>query len=865
MSLFPIRILVVDDEPELCILSKEFLDIPGEINVDIAYSVKEARNALANVRYQVIVSDYQMAGEDGIQFLKSLRSKGDNTPFILFTGKGREEVVIEALNNGADAYLQKGGMPRPMYAELEHRIRAAAAKRLADEENARTLSILESTMESTADGILVADGKGGIVLFNKIFKKMWGIPEDIIQTKDDDLVLNFVINQLKEPDKFIRTVRDLYSVPSKISFDVLELNDGRVFERYSQPQRIGESVSGRVWSFRDITDQRKMHETLKKNEALYHSILSASPDVIIITDLGGHVIAVSPIGLTMFGHKKDDSIEGRSIMEYLVPGERDRASSGIQAMFRGIFPGPNEYKALRIDGGILDIEVNADLVREGDGNPTGLIIVIRDITERKRMEQELRESEEFHRQLMSNLSMGVAIIDPITRVIENVNEAASAMFGADKEFIEGNRCHSFLCPASEGACPVCDLGKEVDNSERILLCADGSRRSIIKTVKKINVRGQQKLLECFIDITERKLVEEALKDSEEKFREIFDLANDAIRVHETKEDGTPSRFVDVNEMACRMLGYTREEMLKQQPSEISTGYFDPSFPKILDSLRTTGWAKFVTEHRHKDGTIIPVEINAHLVDLQGKQMTIAVVRDISETKRNLSALKIANQKLNLLSSITRHDIKNQLQALTGYMELIKYDRTEIHSNECLRKAENAAERISAMIEFTKTYEDIGVNAPTWHNVREMVENCSREIHAGHIAMVNEIPSEIEIFSDPLIIKVFYNLMDNAVRHGGPTTIRIYLVENNGNKSIVCEDDGMGINDEAREDLFTKGSGKGHGLGLFLSREILAITGIMITENGIPGHGAKFIMTIPKDGIRLSTPTSPRWMTAADRI
>ena len=857
MSLSPIRILVVDDEPELCMLSKEFLEIPGEISVDIAYSVKEARNALANVRYHVIVSDYQMAGEDGIQFLISLRSRGDNTPFILFTGKGREEVVIEALNNGADAYLQKGGMPRPMYAELEHRIRAAAAKRLADEENARTLSILESTMESTADGILVADGKGGIVLFNNIFKKMWNIPEDIIQTSDDDIALNFVLNQLQEPDKFIRMVRELYSAPNKISFDVLELNDGRVFERYSQPQRIGESVSGRVWSFRDVTEQRKMNETLKKNEALYHSILSASPDVIIFTDLGGHIIVVSPIGLTMFGHQEGDSIQGRSIMEYLAPEERDRASASIQGMFRGIFPGPNEYKAVRIDGSILEIEVNADLVRGGDGNPIGLIIVIRDITERKRMEQELRESEEFHRQLMSNLSMGVAIIDPITRVIENVNEAASAMFGADKEIIEGNRCHSFLCPALEGACPVCDLGKEVDNSERILLCADGSRRSIIKTVKKINMRGQQKLLECFIDITERKHMEEALKDSEEKFREIFDLANDAIRVHEVSEDGTPGRFIDVNVMACRMLGYTREEMLQRQPSDISTGYFDPPFPKVLESLRTTGWAKFMAEHLHRDGTIIPVEINAHLVNLQGKQMTIAVVRDISETKRNLNSLKIANQKLNLLSRITRHDIKNQLLALNGYMELIKYDQTDVHSNEYLRKAANAAERISAMIEFTKTYEDIGVNAPTWHNVSDLVENCSRDIHTGHVTVVNEIPADIEIFSDPLIIKVFHNLMDNAVRHGGKTsTIRLSLEEDNGCKTIICEDDGTGINDVARVDLFTKGFGKDHGLGLFLSREILAITGIMITENGVPGHGAKFIMTLPRDGIRMSVPDPP---------
>ena len=129
-----IHVLAVDDEPDLCALTKEFLEMNGEMSVDTTSSVKEARNALTKRRYDAIVSDYQMPGEDGIQFLKSLGTADERTPFILFTGKGREEVVIEALNNGADSYLQKGGMPAPMYVELEHRIRTAVRKRQADKE-----------------------------------------------------------------------------------------------------------------------------------------------------------------------------------------------------------------------------------------------------------------------------------------------------------------------------------------------------------------------------------------------------------------------------------------------------------------------------------------------------------------------------------------------------------------------------------------------------------------------------------------------------------------------------------------------------------------------------------------------------------
>jgi PAS domain S-box-containing protein len=140
-------------------------------------------------------------------------------------------------------------------------------ERKQTEENiVSTLSILESTMESTADGILVADGKGKIVRLNMKFKEMWNIPEAIIASKDDNAALGFVLDQLKEPETFIKTVRDLYDAPEKISFDVLELKDGRVFERYSQPQRIGDLVSGRTWSFHDITE-RKRAERL--TEVLY--------------------------------------------------------------------------------------------------------------------------------------------------------------------------------------------------------------------------------------------------------------------------------------------------------------------------------------------------------------------------------------------------------------------------------------------------------------------------------------------------------------------------------------------------------------------------------------------------------------------
>ena len=128
----------------------------------------------------------------------------------------------------------------------------------------KTVSLLRGTLESTADGILVVNNEGKIESFNQRFIELWGIPESIMASRDDDLALAFVLDQLKSPDEFLSKVRKLYSDPDAESFDVLEFKDGRFFERYSRPQKIGEKSVGRVWSFRDITKRQRAEEALRR-------------------------------------------------------------------------------------------------------------------------------------------------------------------------------------------------------------------------------------------------------------------------------------------------------------------------------------------------------------------------------------------------------------------------------------------------------------------------------------------------------------------------------------------------------------------------------------------------------------------------
>lgn len=260
--------------------------------------------------------------------------------------------------------------------------------------------------------------------------------------------------------------------------------------------------------------------------------------------------------------------------------------------------------------------------------------------------------------------------------------------------------------------------------------------------------------------------------------------------------------------------------------------------------------EFQMEHRiiRRDGELRNLIVRVGVVvDDEGKIAKIhGANQDITEQKRLEEALRQANAKLNLLTSITRHDITNQLQVLKGFLSLMEdvppgHEYQKYFQNVC-----DAASRISAMIEFTKEYEDVGVLAPAWQNCWNLVETAKKNTELGHIIVKNELPPNAEVYADPLIYKVIFNLMDNAVRYGKTiTTIRFSVNTRNGDHVLICEDDGEGIPAEDKERIFRRGFGKNTGLGLAISREILDITGISLCETGEPGKGARFEIVVPK--------------------
>lgn len=181
-----------------------------------------------------------------------------------------------------------------------------------------------------------------------------------------------------------------------------------------------------------------------------------------------------------------------------------------------------------------------------------------------------------------------------------------------------------------------------------------------------------------------------------------------------------------------------------------------------------------------------------------------------------------------------------------FLYLAEEGITDQTVREHLQKIEQATQLIQKQIWFTDEYDIIGITVLLWRDPRTLVDIVIKQVLPGQARVKNTLPAGIELFADPLIVMVFINMMDNAVRYGRKiTSIRFFIIENGDDHIVVCEDDGVGVPAEEKEKIFERGFGQDNGLGLALAREILDITGITLKEAGELGNGARFEITVPK--------------------
>ena len=479
----------------------------------------------------------------------------------------------------------------------------------------------------------------------------------------------------------------------------------------------------------------------------------------------------------------------------------------------------------------------------------------------------LQESETELRMILDSMHTGLLIIDADTHTIVEVNPLAAKLVGEPKEKIVGRVCHNFVCPAEKGRCPVTDLGQTVDNSERVLLKADGTKLPIIKTVGPFTLRGRRYLVESFVDITERKQAEA----EHQRLATAMEQAAEAIVITDAQ-----ANILYVNPAFGKITGYTRPEALGQNPRILKSGRQDAAFYKHMWDTLTRGevWhGHFV--NKRKDGS------------LYEEEATISPIRDAAGTITNYVAIKLdvsheveleqrirQAQKMEAVGRLAggvAHDFNNILQAIFGFCGILLDGMPE---TETLRRdvdeIKNAADRAAGLTRQLLAFSRRQMIAPIVMDLNAVIANTKKMLQrmiGEDIEVITQLAPDLRrVKADPgNMAQILMNLAVNArdaMPQGGRITIgtaNIALNEDSAGAipyarlgAFVClsvTDTGCGMSKEILQHIFepffsTKGPDKGTGLGLSVIYGIARQHEGWVNVYSEVGHGTTFKVYLP---------------------
>jgi PAS domain S-box-containing protein len=644
----PIRVLHVDDETSLLKIAKQCLEIEGPFQVDTASSVDEAIKKMEKETYDVVVSDYQMPGKDGLEFLKELRAIGNSIPFIMFTGKGREEVAIKALNLGANQYLNKVGETETVYVELAHSITELAKARKAEEKQREPEEKFRDLFEKANDGIVFVDMSGRIVDVNQkaaeIAEKR---KEDIVGKSFFDLGL---VSSKDLPVLVEKLTEQATGKPTeRFEFEIEKENgEKRLIEINSAIFQKNNVPTGSLAIVRDVTERKITEEALRKSEAELRAQFYGSPDLIMILDRNHRYVRINRNHFLSYDVGK---LIGRDAIEPLPPDQRDLARTNVDQCFATGEIQEFEHNlpnGERIHARVVPLQTA--------GTVDQVMIISTNITERKKTEAALKESKDQLELQIKRMPIGCIVWDKEFKAI-SWNPAAETIFGYSAKDAKGKHPYDIIVPKE--AQPAVDKiwqrlleGDETAHSVNDNLTKDGKTItcSWTNTPLKREDNSVIGVLSMIQDITERKKAEKLVQESHQKFEGLF-RHNPEAAVYLDPD----FQILEVNPRFTKLFGFSLDEVRGKHIDDVIVPKDRIEEAKMLGREFMKGYTYCDTVRKRKDGSLVPVAISGGPLAIEGKIIgTLALYVDIAERKHyenSLSALNNYSQDLSMAENM----------------------------------------------------------------------------------------------------------------------------------------------------------------------------------------------------------------------
>ncbi len=496
----------------------------------------------------------------------------------------------------------------------------------------QNLTLTTAILESIHNGILVVDQTGDVIKYNKQYAKMWRIPNELIESKNAQKLKEYIIDQLIYPNQFASKDDILQREENDKNLDLIYLKDGRIFQRKLKPMQLENNAIGRVWSYMDITTYKKAEDEKIYQLSRYKTLMDTSQDAIHILDESGKLLEWNSAFVKHLGYSEDE-MAGFHLWNWDKQWNKEE-------LLKILSESDTEGKIVETlhktkDGSLKNVEIRFQKIFLDNKNIIYSSAI--DITERKQLE---REREQFFK--FFNITSDLMVIADPVGCFKKINPAGLATLGYSEEELLSKSFIDFIHPDDRQS-TLDEMANQMKTSrsmnfENRYLCKDGSTKILSWRANYVAVEGIT--YATARDITESKKIDE-------KYRSILDTTNDGFYMVDFE-----GRIIDTNDSYCRMIGYSRDELLKMGVKDIDVIDSEEQIKQRIQQIMKTGYAFFETKHRKKDGEIISIEASCGYSDFDKEELFV-FMRDITDRKLAEDEIKKQNRINKFIGEINK--------------------------------------------------------------------------------------------------------------------------------------------------------------------------------------------------------------------